>query len=65
MLELQDCYEKLTDTPFESVGEGKLYAGKFRDNWYRYATFVTSAFSFPRDLFREHNMPILCSSEST
>jgi len=37
MAELQKSCETFTGPPLESIGEGKLYAGKFRDDWYRYA----------------------------
>lgn len=39
MLDLQKCYQVDDSPPLESISEGKLYAGKFRDDWYRYATY--------------------------
>ncbi|EZA47760.1 tudor domain-containing protein 7A [Ooceraea biroi] len=43
MLELQKCYETFSGPPLESIGEGKLYAGKFRNDWYR--VYVTNIIS--------------------
>lgn len=37
MVELQKCYDAYEGPTVESVGEGKFYAGKFKDDiWYRY-----------------------------
>lgn len=40
MNDLQDYYEANDNSPLESVSENKLYAGKFRNEWYRYATYI-------------------------
>ncbi|KAH0955716.1 hypothetical protein HN011_002636 [Eciton burchellii] len=43
MTRLQKTCETFTGPPLESIGEGKLYAGKFRDDWYRvYVTDIIS-----------------------
>lgn len=36
MIELQKYCHEFDGPPVEIVGEGKLYAGKFREDWYRY-----------------------------
>ncbi|XP_039306153.1 tudor domain-containing protein 7 isoform X3 [Solenopsis invicta] len=41
MNDLQNCYEVNNDPPLEYINEGKLYAGKYRDEWYRvYVTHI-------------------------
>lgn len=40
MNDLQDFYETNDNSPLESVSEGKLYAAKYRNEWYRYATYM-------------------------
>jgi len=39
MVDLRNCYDANDGPPLESVSEGKLYAGKFQTDWYRYATY--------------------------
>lgn len=41
--ELQEYCDKYDGPPLETVSEGKLYAGKFRDVWYRYAIYAIFA----------------------
>lgn len=41
MIDLQNYYEANNNLSLESVSEGKLYAGKFRNDWYRYVICVT------------------------
>ncbi|KAL0103402.1 hypothetical protein PUN28_017578 [Cardiocondyla obscurior] len=42
-IELQNYYKENNSLPLESIGEGKLYAGKFCDKWYRvYVTDIIS-----------------------
>lgn len=43
MNNLQDYYEANDNSPLESVSESKLYAGKFRNEWYR--VYVTNIIS--------------------
>lgn len=38
MIDLQNYYEANDNSPLESVSESKLYAAKFRNDWYRYVT---------------------------
>ncbi|XP_036140516.1 tudor domain-containing protein 7 isoform X2 [Monomorium pharaonis] len=40
MIDLQDCYETNDNPPLEYVSEGKLYAGKLQNEWYR--VYVTN-----------------------
>ncbi|XP_011173312.2 tudor domain-containing protein 7A [Solenopsis invicta] len=35
MNDLQNCYEMNDDPPLKDINKGKLYAGKYRDEWYR------------------------------
>lgn len=37
-MDLQKCYDANDNSPLESISEGKLYAGKLQDDWFRYAT---------------------------
>jgi len=37
MMDLRKYYDANDNPPLESISEGKLYAGKLQDDWYRYA----------------------------
>ncbi|KMQ98076.1 tudor domain-containing protein 7 [Lasius niger] len=43
MIDLQKYCNSYNGPPLETVGEGKLYAGKFREDWYR--VYVTNIIS--------------------
>lgn len=40
MVELQKFCHEYNGPPVETVGEGKLYAGKYREDWYRYVIYA-------------------------
>ncbi|XP_018318285.1 tudor domain-containing protein 7 isoform X2 [Mycetomoellerius zeteki] len=43
MMDLQKCYDANDNSPLESISEGKLYAGKLQDDWFRvYVTDIIS-----------------------
>ena len=56
MMDLRKYYDANSNSPLESVSEGKLYAGKLQDDWYRYATHD---FAIKKNIIMVNNNVIL------